>query len=106
MVDLPLADSRWRGCDEAWRLQIAIDANRGSAQQFRINTSLGDSYVMEFFSPIPMWARRRLDSVGQPVSRPGCLFAYRLDEAELAEEVRFATDELWLAELKGSAEPW
>ena len=104
LLDLPLADSRWRGCDEAWRLQLAIDANRGSPQFFRIDPVPGNSYVMQFFSPLPMWARRRLDSVGQPVSSAGCLFAYRLAEAELAEEVRFATDELWLAELKGSPE--
>ena len=105
LVDLPLADSRWRGCDEAWRLQMAIDAYRGSVQLFRINPGPGNSYVMQFFSPIPMWARRRLDSVGHPVSSPGCLFAYRLAEAELAEEVRFASDVLWLAELKGTPEP-
>ena len=104
LLDLPLADSRWRGCDEAWRLQMAIDANRGSSQLFKIDSRAGNSYVMQFFSPLPMWARRRLDSVGQPVSSAGCLFAYRLAEAELAEEVRFATDELWLAELKGSPE--
>ena len=105
LVDLPLADSRWRGCDEAWRLQMAIDATRGSAQLFRINSGPENSYVMQFFSPIPMWARRRLDSVGHPVSSPGCLFAYRLAETELVEEVRFASDALWLAELKGSPEP-
>ena len=105
LVDLPLADSRWRGCDEAWRLQMAIDANNGSAQMFRIIPSTGNSYVMQFFSPIPMWARRRLDSVGQPVSSPGCLFAYQLTEAELAEEVRFANHVLWLTELKGTSEP-
>lgn len=105
LVDLPLADSRWRGCDEAWRLQLAIDATRGSAQLFRINPGPENSYVMQFFSPIPMWARRRLDSVGHPVSSPGCLFAYRLPEVELAEEVRFARDVLWLAELKGSPNP-
>ena len=105
LVDLPLADSRWRGCDEAWHLQMAIDANRGSAQLFRINPGPGISYVMQFFSPIPMWARRRLDSVGHPVSSPGCLFAYQLAEAEIAEEVRFANDALWLTELKGSPEP-
>ena len=105
LVDLPLADSRWRGCDEAWRLQMAIDACRGSAQLFSIVPDPRDSYAMQFFSPIPMWARRRLDSVGHPVSSPGCLFAYRLAEAELVEEVRFANDVLWLAELKGSPEP-
>ena len=105
LVDLPLADSRWRGCDEAWRLQMAIDANRGSAQLYRINPGPGNSYVIQFFSPIPMWARRRLDSVGHPVSMPGCLFAYRLADDELAEEVRFANDVLWLTELKGTSEP-
>ena len=105
LVDLPLADSRWRGCDEAWRLQMAIDAYRGSAQLFRMHPGPGNSYVMQFFSPLPMWARRRLDSFGHLVSSPGCLFAYRLAEAELAEEVGFATDVLWLEELKGSPEP-
>ena len=105
LVDLPLADSRWRGCDEAWRLQMAIDATRGSAQLFRVNSGAENSYVIQFFSPIPMWARRRLDSVGHPVSSPGCLFAYRLAEAELEQEVNFSSDVLWLAELKGSPEP-
>lgn len=105
LVDLPLADSPWRGCDEAWRLQMAIDAHRGSAQLYRIIPETVNSYVMQFYSPIPMWARRRLDSVGRTVSSPGCLFAYRLAEAELAEEVRFASDVLWLTELKGSPEP-
>ena len=105
LVDFPLGDSRWRGCDEAWRLQMAIDANRGSAQVFRIHPGPEKSYVMQFFSPLPMWARRRLDSVGHLVSSPGCLFAYRLAEAELAEEVHFAHDVLWLEELNGSSEP-
>ena len=105
LIDLPLADSRWRGCDEAWRLQMAIDANRGSPQLFRIDSDGGNSYAMQFFSPIPMWARRRLDSVGHPVSAPGCLFAYRLAEAELAEEVRFAGEVLWLKEMNGSPGP-
>ena len=100
LVDLPLADSRWRGCDEAWRLQMAIDAHRGSAQLFKIQLGPGNSYVMQFFSPLPMWARRRFASVGYPVSIPGCLFAYRLAKAELAEEVHFANDVLWLEELK------
>ena len=104
LVDLPLADSRWRGCDEAWRLQMAIDAIRGSSQLFKIDSGPGKPCVMQFYSPIPMWARRRLDSVGHPISIPGCLFAYGLAEAELAEEVRFASDVLWLEELKDSPE--
>ena len=105
LVDLPLPDSRWRGCDEAWRLQMAIDANIGNAQQFRIGPGPGNPPEMQFFSPLPMWARRRLDSVGHPVSSPGCLFAYRVTQAELAEEMRFASDVLWLAEFDGGPEP-
>ena len=104
LVDLPLADSRWRGCDEAWRLQMAIDAQRGNGQQFRIRPGRGDTHVMQFFSPLPMWAQRRLNVVGRPVSSQGCLFAYRLDEAELLEEVRFTVDELWLQELEADVE--
>ena len=36
LLDFPLAGSRWRGCDEAWRLQMAIDAQRGAPQRFRL----------------------------------------------------------------------
>ena len=99
LVDLPLLDSRWRGCDEAWRLQMAIDANLGHAQVYGIKPGPNNSSVMEFFSPLPMWARRRLDSIGDPVLSPGCLFAYRLAETELTEETRFVEEVLWLEEL-------
>lgn len=102
LIDLPIADSRWRGCDEAWYLQMAIDAKRGEPQRFRVHQGPGCTRVMEFFSPVPMWARRRWDAVGEPVSSSGCLFAYRLAEAELSEELRFAREALWLDELNGS----
>lgn len=104
LIDLPVAGSRWRGFDEAWRLQMAIDAQRGEPQRFRVRPGPGDKRVMEFFSPVPMWARRRWDAVGEPVPGSGCLFAYRLAEAELAEELRFAREALWLDELTGSVQ--
>lgn len=96
LIDLPLAGSRWRGCDEAWRLQMAIDALKGEPQQCRVSPGPGGAQVLEFVSPVPMWARRRWDAVGEPASISGCLFAYRLDKAELREELRYARDELWL----------
>lgn len=99
LIDLPIIGSRWRGCDEAWRLQMAIDAKRGAPQQFRVRPGPGNTSVMEFFSPVPMWARRRWDALGEPVPSSGCLFAYRLAETELAEELRFTREELWLDEL-------
>lgn len=105
LIDLPLAGSRWRGCDEAWRLQLAFDAQRGGPQRFTIRRGPGDTVVFEFFSPVPMWARRRWDAVGNPVPSSGCLFAYRLTEAEAGEEIRFAREALWLEELRESPRP-
>lgn len=104
LIDFPVAGSRWRGCDEAWRLQMAIDAQRGEPQRFRIRPGPGGTVVLEFFSPLPMWARRRWDAVGEPVPSSGCLFAYRLTAAESEEEVRFAREALWLEELRGGAQ--
>lgn len=99
LIDFPVAESRWRGCDEAWRLQMAIDATRGEPQKFRMRCGPRKTQVIEFFSPVPMWARRRWDAVGEIVPSTGCLFAYKLPQKESAEEVRFIHDELWLEEL-------
>ena len=101
LIDFPAGEIRWRGCDEAWHLQMAIDALRGEPQRFRIRPGPEGTRVLEFFSPVPMWARRRWDAVGEPVSASGCLFAYQLAEAELAEEMRFAHEALWLDEMTG-----
>jgi hypothetical protein len=99
MLDLPQRGSRWRGCDEAWRLQMAIDSVAGAPQGFRVKPSAGDAVAFELFSPVPAWARRRWDAIGEPVSSVGSLFAYRIPKMELEEERRFARDELWLEEV-------
>ncbi len=99
LIDFPNSGSRWRGCDEAWRLQLAIDAQRGEPQRFRVRPGPGSSAVLELFSPVPMWAKRRWDAVGEAIPRSGCLFAYRLPAAELDEELLFAHNALWLNEL-------
>jgi hypothetical protein len=102
LIDLPVDGNRWRGCDEAWRLQMAIDAARGEPQKFRVRPGPGTTRMIEFFSPVPMWAKRRWDAVGEPVPSSGCLFAYKLPQVEVEEEVRFVRDELWLEELVGA----
>ncbi|HEX8539039.1 MAG TPA: hypothetical protein VF664_16335 [Cystobacter sp.] len=103
MIDLPRRGSRWRGCDEAWHLQMAIDAQRGSPQRFRVTPSVGDTVVLEFFSPVPAWARRRWDAIGELVPSTGSLFAYRILKAEIDEERRFARDTLWLEEISADS---
>ncbi len=105
LIDLPTSVGRWRGCDEAWRLQMAIDALRGEPQRFRVRPRPEGTHILELFSPVPMWARRRWDAVGEPVPSAGCLCAYRFAEAECEEELRFAHEALWLEELRGSTRP-
>ena len=55
---------------------------------------------MQFFSPVPAWAQRRWDAVGEPIESSRCLFAYRLPGNEIDEEMRYARDMLWLEELR------
>lgn len=99
LVDLPLSKSRWRGCDEAWHLQMAIDATRGHPQRLAIRVGPEDTRIMAFFSPVPMWAQRRWDAVGARVRSERCLFAYRIAEDELPQELRFIHRALWLDQL-------
>lgn len=101
LVDLPL-DTRsapLRPCDAAWHIQMAIDAVEGHPQpfQFRPKPPKG-SVIVDFFSPVPLWARRRWDVLGEEVSRSRSLFAYRFPEAELADVQRTLEAELWLQE--------
>lgn len=99
-VDFPLQGSKWRGCDEAWHLQMAIDADRGNPQQFEVEfEDTLTTAVLKFFSPVPMWTRRRWEAVGEPVDSKGCLFAYRFNRSELNEEIQFASEQLWLSEI-------
>lgn len=98
MIDFPKRGSRWRGCDEAWYLQMAIDAQRGVPQRFRVSPN-GHAVILELFSPAPAWARRRWDAIGEPAPMAGCLFAYRIPRAEIDEERRFMREALWLEEM-------
>jgi hypothetical protein len=103
LIDLPQRGSVWRGCDEAWHLQMAIDAQLGSPQRFRVTSSVSDAVILELFSPVPAWARRRWDVIGEPVPHMGNLFAYRIPKTEIDEERRFAREMLWLEEIPTSS---
>jgi hypothetical protein len=98
LIDLPLPGSRWYGRDEAWHLQMAIDAERGKPQQFSVRPT-NDAVILELFAPVPAWAQRRWDAIGEPVAKSGCLFAYRLPREEIEEERRFLREFLWLEEV-------
>ncbi len=98
LIDLPAADRLARGCDEAWRLQAAIDAVAGTPQFVRVRHDLPrDQAIVQFQSPIPSWAQRRLDALGQPLGhQKGCLFAYRVPARLLEAELTFLSESTWL----------
>jgi hypothetical protein len=101
LVDLPL-DSRTpdaRGCDEAWQLQMAIDVVNGHPQRFRLRPSPPDGWiVVDFFSPLPRWARRKFDVLGEEVAPFRSLLSYRFTTT-IGEAINSCLrDELWLAQ--------
>jgi hypothetical protein len=98
LLDLPLLHGLQRGCDEAWRLQAAIDALSGQPQFVRVDRERGsDATIVDFIAPLPSWVQRRWDLVATPViRRPGALFSYRIQGSELSEELDFLVDRMWL----------
>jgi hypothetical protein len=82
---------------------MAIDAQRRAPQRFRVTPGLRDASVLEFFSPVPAWLRRRWDVIGEPVPTTGSLFAYRIPTAEIDQERRYGREALWLEEIATSS---
>ncbi len=101
LLDLPLARSRWRGCDVAWLLQTAVDHCRGSPQRYRRRID-GDEVRFDFFAPLPQWSERRLMNFGKPAPRDACLFSYIIPINEADSEEAFLQQNLWLSRDDGS----
>ena len=100
-LDLPASKSRWRGCDEAWHLQMAIDARRGQPQQYRVQPRDGECRF-DFFSPLPAWSERRLITFGRAVPREKCLMSYMLPVGAVEFEENFLQECLWLSRTEDS----
>jgi hypothetical protein len=95
-LDLPTKAARWRGCDEAWHVQMAIDRQRGTPQRYR-RRGTPDGAYLDFFSPLPLWAERHLAVIGEPSPPAKCLFSYHVSQTELSAEEDFLQKRLWLA---------
>jgi hypothetical protein len=95
LIDLPIGSGIVRGCDEAWRLQGAIDAVRGHPQTARYSPSGASGRIVQLTLPTPSWLQRRWDAVGIPVVVPGALVSYRFETKDLQEELDFAETMLW-----------
>ncbi len=100
LLILPFENKDYRGCDEAWRAQAAIDYLNNNPQIYKIRGDMTSSEkVIDFFSPLPFWAKRRLDAVGQPVEGVRCLFSYNLP-GDFDNELEFIETMLWLKQTK------
>lgn len=102
LYDLQPDGEAGAGASEAWHLQMALDACTDTPQRFSLRTadpSLGDGEVaVDLFSPLPLWAERRLEALGRRLDRkgPGAIFTFALPEDEVEEETRFLTRVLFL----------
>ena len=99
LLDFPVADDCGRGCDEAWRVQIAIDFLRDDPQKFKRRVGPVENQFVDFFSPVPQWALRRWDLIGKKSATASkCLFTYEFAAREIEEEIDFISKQLWLVE--------
>lgn len=101
LLDLPLEQTRWRGCDAAWHLQMAIDYCRSNPQRYRRRVEQ-NAIRFDFFSPLPQWSQRRLMIFGRAVPRENSLMSYRLPLAEAQTEERFLQERLWISRTEDS----
>ena len=98
LLDLPLKQTRWRACDAAWHLQMAIDHRNGEPQCYRRRTDDG-GVRFDFFSPLPQWSQRRLLILGRSLPRDRSLLSFRLPAKEADTEEAFLHQNLWLSRL-------
>lgn len=96
LLDFPLLKQRWRGCDAAWHLQMAIDHLHGNPQRYRSRRH-DDTVYLDFFSPLPLWAQRRLMIIGCKAAPQKCLMSFRIPAHEVGNEERFLQERLWMA---------
>lgn len=105
-LDLASRIVRERPCDIAWRLQMAIDAEAGAPQQVRLRPS-DHGQILDFFSPLPSWAERRLAVLGERTEPHRSLLSFLVPAVEVDESIEFLKDYLWIASNReaGQGEP-
>lgn len=105
IIDLPVGTYRWRACDFAWHLQMAIDWENKVPQRY-MRSDLGSVCRFDFFSPLPLWSERRLMVLGRKCPGKRSLFAYEIPVNESGQEEEFLRENLWLEPLDDMNEGW
>ena len=101
LLDLPFEKTRWRACDTAWHVQMAIDHCRHQPQQYRRRRETR-GVRFDFFSPLPQWSQRRLMVFGIPAAPDKCLLSYFVPSDQAETEETFLRNRLWLSRTKDS----
>lgn len=104
LLDFPLPKQRWRGCDAAWHLQMAVDYVRGNPQRYNLRRE-DDRVYLDFFSPLPLWAQRRLMIIGRNAAPQKCLMSFEIPSNYVKDEERFLHERLWLTLQNENREP-
>ena len=97
-VDLPIQEEGRPTHDEAWYFQAAISAIDGSPHELQVEVDTEtESALLSINFPLPSWAHRRLEMVGEMVGRrPKALFTFELDVSAIDTEVGFLKESLWM----------
>jgi hypothetical protein len=74
---------------------MAIDYSRGTPQTY-LRSTLQDGVRFDFFSPLPMWAHRRLTVMGRPLEPCHSLLSYLVPEREADTEEDFFKERLFM----------
>lgn len=99
LLDLPLKRSKWRACDEAWRLQMAIDSCLSHPQLYR-RAKMEKRVRFDFFSPLPQWSERRFMIFGNPEPANNCLISYSLPLKYVDQEEELLREQIWISQEK------
>ena len=78
---------------------MAIDSCRQTPQRYR-RQDVGKEVRLDFFSPLPQWAQRRLMILGRPSSPEQSLMSYWIPISEAESEEHFLQEQLWLSPAK------
>jgi hypothetical protein len=95
-LSFPYKYSPWRGCDQAWHIMLGVDSMEGMPQEIVVQEER-ESVKILFFSPIPMWAIRRLLLIGKPIPNASALYGFTVPVREFDSELEILKNNLWLS---------
>jgi hypothetical protein len=69
-----------------------------TSKHYSLRSGANNTTIIDFSFPIPTWAHRKISVLAQPTESTVGLFAYRIANSALSEELSFLQNKLWLYE--------